>query len=421
MAVSKRLRFEILRRDNHTCRYCGRTPPEVEVTVDHVLPTALGGTDDANNLVTACKDCNSGKTSIAPGSALVADVDNDAIRWAAATKAASDKASADYATVRTYREAFDNAWHSYNRPALMDENWRSSIENFRIRGLPIEILTDAAHKAMSTEYIKPADKFKYVCGIAWKRIREIEKDARANFATPAGTPVDTASATVTASSDSDEWEDPTTRPVIEAAVAVWLSMWRMTNGEDPPAGLEDEVRENAGAMYPEELAPSVVIAAAEIAGQRKSADLFEHCNDGTLAALLREGARWLFYGWALEAEKQGIASRPTPAAWSAVDVLARQARAVGYSNESICEAIYRAAHDHSTAVNRYLLTITDAAAIEDPEDPEPWSPMPLRSLEEIEPLARAAEIEAAKQARRHAARRAAGPNPWGAPGETGQA
>ncbi|AWN05089.1 HNH endonuclease [Gordonia phage Easley] len=40
MAVSKRLRYEILRRDNHTCRYCGATAPDVPLTVDHVVPVS---------------------------------------------------------------------------------------------------------------------------------------------------------------------------------------------------------------------------------------------------------------------------------------------------------------------------------------------------------------------------------------------
>ena len=57
MPVSKRLRYEILRRDNHACRYCGGTAPDVVITVDHVVPVALGGSDDAGNLVAACKDC----------------------------------------------------------------------------------------------------------------------------------------------------------------------------------------------------------------------------------------------------------------------------------------------------------------------------------------------------------------------------
>ena len=58
MPLTKRIRFEILKRDNHTCRYCGASAPEATLTVDHVLPLALGGTDQPNNLVAACKDCN---------------------------------------------------------------------------------------------------------------------------------------------------------------------------------------------------------------------------------------------------------------------------------------------------------------------------------------------------------------------------
>lgn len=46
MAVSTRLRYEILRRDNHQCRYCGGTAPDVKLTIDHVIPETLGGNDD---------------------------------------------------------------------------------------------------------------------------------------------------------------------------------------------------------------------------------------------------------------------------------------------------------------------------------------------------------------------------------------
>ena len=57
MAVTKRMRFEILRRDNHACRYCGATAPDVKLVVDHVTPVALGGTDSPDNLVASCAAC----------------------------------------------------------------------------------------------------------------------------------------------------------------------------------------------------------------------------------------------------------------------------------------------------------------------------------------------------------------------------
>ncbi|MFJ6566564.1 HNH endonuclease [Streptomyces sp. NPDC091292] len=82
MAVSKRLRYEILRRDNHACRYCGATAPRVKLNVDHVIPTSLGGSDKPDNLVTACVECNSGKTSSLPNAEPVADVEQTTFRRA---------------------------------------------------------------------------------------------------------------------------------------------------------------------------------------------------------------------------------------------------------------------------------------------------------------------------------------------------
>lgn len=64
MAVSKRTRFEVLRRDDYTCRYCRST--ENPLTIDHVVPEALGGGNDPSNLVAACRDCNAGKSSTSP-------------------------------------------------------------------------------------------------------------------------------------------------------------------------------------------------------------------------------------------------------------------------------------------------------------------------------------------------------------------
>jgi len=56
------LRFEILKRDAFSCRYCGaRAKNGAVLQVDHVKPKAAGGTDEPTNLTTACADCNSGK------------------------------------------------------------------------------------------------------------------------------------------------------------------------------------------------------------------------------------------------------------------------------------------------------------------------------------------------------------------------
>jgi hypothetical protein len=61
MALTKKVRFEVFKRDSFTCQYCGRGAPDVVLHVDHIQPKSKGGTDDLLNLVTSCIDCNQGK------------------------------------------------------------------------------------------------------------------------------------------------------------------------------------------------------------------------------------------------------------------------------------------------------------------------------------------------------------------------
>lgn len=59
--VSKKTRFEVFKRDNFTCQYCGAKAPEVVLHCDHIQPVAEGGRSEIMNLVTACAACNGGK------------------------------------------------------------------------------------------------------------------------------------------------------------------------------------------------------------------------------------------------------------------------------------------------------------------------------------------------------------------------
>jgi hypothetical protein len=61
MAVSLKLRFEVFKRDDFTCQYCGRKTPEVILELEHIIPLSKGGTDDLDNLTTSCFECNRGK------------------------------------------------------------------------------------------------------------------------------------------------------------------------------------------------------------------------------------------------------------------------------------------------------------------------------------------------------------------------
>lgn len=62
--LSVRTRFEVFKRDDFTCKYCGRKSPTVVLEVDHIVPVCEGGSDDPINLNTSCWECNSGKAGV---------------------------------------------------------------------------------------------------------------------------------------------------------------------------------------------------------------------------------------------------------------------------------------------------------------------------------------------------------------------
>lgn len=72
--ISRGVRYEVMVRDGLACRYCGRRPPEVVLEVDHVMPKSRGGTNARENLVTACFDCNRGKSDKLPAVPMVETV-----------------------------------------------------------------------------------------------------------------------------------------------------------------------------------------------------------------------------------------------------------------------------------------------------------------------------------------------------------
>ena len=56
-------RQNIFKRDGGACQYCGNPR---DLTLDHVLPRSRGGKSTWDNLVTACKPCNSRKGDFTP-------------------------------------------------------------------------------------------------------------------------------------------------------------------------------------------------------------------------------------------------------------------------------------------------------------------------------------------------------------------
>jgi len=179
VAVSKRLRYEILRRDNFTCRYCMTATPGTPLRVDHVVPVALGGTDDPTNLVTSCEPCNSGKTSTVPDSPLVAQVKKDAMRWqmawavaVAEAKSEGKQRAKDIAKVKKNYVAAYKGRHG--AAPTLPEGWEASVGRWLDLGLPMTLIDKAIASAVGRSYVPAKDRFAYFAGCCWSLLKELK-------------------------------------------------------------------------------------------------------------------------------------------------------------------------------------------------------------------------------------------------------
>ena len=182
--VSKRLRYAIMVRDNYTCRYCGGTLPDVVLTIDHVTPVALGGTNSPANLVTACRDCNAGKSSTTPGTSLVEDVKQEDLRWAKAMVRAAETMDAEsikwkveYMEFDDFCRFGDDNQYVADRPG----SWEQTYQQLRNAGLSANRICEAYDIAMQSRV--PLNRvWRYFCGVAWNMVRKQQDIAKAILA-----------------------------------------------------------------------------------------------------------------------------------------------------------------------------------------------------------------------------------------------
>ncbi len=52
------VRKYVFERDSYCCQSCRKTNQETELTIDHIIPLARGGSNDLSNLQTLCRSCN---------------------------------------------------------------------------------------------------------------------------------------------------------------------------------------------------------------------------------------------------------------------------------------------------------------------------------------------------------------------------
>lgn len=181
MAVSKRTRFEVFKRDRFTCQYCGRTPPAVILHCDHVIPASKDGPDEIDNLVTSCEDCNLGKSNVS-----LTEVPDTVQRKMERTREKREQVEALNQLLKEEKEAEDKEIEElglyYFRLISTRKEYVFAVERERsirtfLRNLPMFKIIEAMDIAASHKTATLKDdwtRWKYFCGVCWRMIRETE-------------------------------------------------------------------------------------------------------------------------------------------------------------------------------------------------------------------------------------------------------
>jgi len=55
--------LKLLWNSPHVCKQCGKTPPNVKLHIDHIIPVSLGGSSKKENIQFLCAECNLKKSN----------------------------------------------------------------------------------------------------------------------------------------------------------------------------------------------------------------------------------------------------------------------------------------------------------------------------------------------------------------------
>lgn len=176
MSISKRIRFEVFKRDGFKCAYCGDEPPKALLEVDHIQPKSKKGEDDINNLITACFDCNRGKSNITLSEVPQKLVDNmEVIEEREMQLKEYNKLLRKIKTrlQRQINKVEKIFIETFSSREFTGHFKRGSLKNF-LKKLPISEVQEAME--IACERVTTPDRaIKYFCGICWNKIRAKEK------------------------------------------------------------------------------------------------------------------------------------------------------------------------------------------------------------------------------------------------------
>lgn len=167
-SLSKRVRFEVFKRDAFMCQYCGAHPPGTILHVDHIEAVANGGPNDMDNLITACEACNLGK-----GARKLSTAPESLAEKAARIAEAEEQLAGYSAIMQARRERIeDDVWRVVEALTGDTEIRRDRYQSVKtfVERLGVDECLDAAEIARARMGFS-RKRFVYFCGICWRKIR----------------------------------------------------------------------------------------------------------------------------------------------------------------------------------------------------------------------------------------------------------
>lgn len=173
-SLGKSKRFEIFKRDNFYCQYCGNHPPHVVLEIDHIKPVIDGGNNELYNLITSCFDCNRGKgarslkivpKSIAKQAAEISEREAQIIGFQRVIAEQQQRLKDDSFEILDYLGMVSKDGTAYKSHIV-------SVKNF-LKRMAFHEVMECAEICVSKGKM---NNFSYFCGICWNVINKKENN-----------------------------------------------------------------------------------------------------------------------------------------------------------------------------------------------------------------------------------------------------
>ncbi len=172
--LSKKVRFDVFKRDYFQCQYCGNTPPSIVLEVDHIHPVSKGGDNDIDNLITACFDCNRGKRAESLNSIPQTLSDKTEMMLEKEAQLSEYKKIKTKISRRKNREVekLNGLFNSHFKECTLNKTTKIKIKSQFLPHIDIDDLLESMEFACSRLVGEPDEAYLYFCGICWNKIRE---------------------------------------------------------------------------------------------------------------------------------------------------------------------------------------------------------------------------------------------------------